>query len=467
MIKAITREFWFSAEKPGRELFTLSQATWTRAQPLVRAFYCALVFFACWNFDTSVERFDHVGLDPLWPLFWIKGVSLPIGIRAVLVLFVIGSLAAAWRPEKRAYRILAFLGVLESMALDNSFGKINNHLHLWTAVAFILIFLPSARTYRQPSPVSAAAAVRVFWGAQALILLTYTMSGIAKLLGAAVQLYRGDAHYLFSFDALARHISDRLLQTGERSLVGPWMIDHPYLSWPLLPAAVYLETFALWAAFRPTLHRTWGLSLIIMHIGIMLAMNITFSHSILLLALFFLASPFAMEKFSLEKWVGDLPLFGPFLVALRASGGFIRKDSETVLFYDGSCGLCSRWVTFVLRRRFPVDLRFATLQGEKYAALVTKHPALSTLDSLVVLRREGTEENVLIRSEAVFWLLARLPGWPRLTLPFNLIPMFFLDLGYRFVASIRHRLDQGRTVCAVVSEQHKHLFLESTEASNR
>jgi predicted DCC family thiol-disulfide oxidoreductase YuxK len=463
VIKALLDGFWFSAERPGRELFAKPREEWERAKPLIRAFYGALFFFACWNFDTSIERFDSMSLDPLWPLSWMGLTGAHAGIRMVVLLFVAGPLAAIWRPESRAFRFLAFLGVLEGMALDNSFGKINNHLHLWTSVAFLFLFLPGARDYRNPSPSARAAAVRVFWGAQALVLLTYTMSGIAKLLGAAVQIRRGDGHHLFSLDALARHVSERLLQTGEHSLVGGWLIDHVWLGPPLLLGAVYLETFALWAAFRPSLHRPWGLGLICMHLGIMLAMNITFSHSMLLLALLFLGSPFTAPAGSR---LGDWPLFGPFLRALRDAFGRPRAAAagtagvETLLFYDGSCGICNRWVAFLLGRRIPADLRFATLQGERYAALKSRHPCLGGIDSLVVHRRAGGGEDVLVRSEAVFWLLARLPGWPRLSLPFNLIPMALLDVGYRTVAALRHRFNRGRAACVMPTAAQRALFLE-------
>jgi predicted DCC family thiol-disulfide oxidoreductase YuxK len=463
MIKALLEEFWFSAERPGRELFAKPQEEWDRAKPVIRAFYGALFFFACWNFDTSIERFDAMSLDPLWPLAWIGWTGAPIGIRAVLLLFVAGPLAAIWRPENRAFRFFAFLGVLEGMALDNSFGKINNHLHLWTSVAFLFLFLPGTRAYGNPSPSSRAAAVRVFWGAQALVLLTYTMSGIAKLLGAAVQIHRGDAHHLFSVDALARHVSERLLQTGEHSLVGGWLIDHPWFGPPLLLGAAYLETFALWAAFRPSLHRPWALGLISMHLGIMLAMNITFSHSMLLLALLFLGTPFAAPTGSR---LGDWPLFGPFLRAVRDAFAHSARAAETTLFYDGACGICNRWVAFLLRRRIPADLRFATLQGERYASLKARHPCLGGIDSMVVHRRAADGEEVLVRSEAVFWLLARLPGWPRLTLPFNLIPMVLLDAGYRSVAAARHRLNRGRVACVIPTAEQRALFLERDDSAS-
>ena len=70
---------------------TQDEAALAICQPLIRCFYAALLFFACSNFNTSIERYDAWSLDPLWPLFWMH--ALPThrpGIHFVLF-FVFGS----------------------------------------------------------------------------------------------------------------------------------------------------------------------------------------------------------------------------------------------------------------------------------------------------------------------------------------------------------------------------------------
>ena len=61
-------------------------------------------------------------------------------------------------------------------------------------------------------------------------------------------------------------------------------------------ACVYLELFAFWAAFRPSLHRWWAAGLILFHVGVYLLMSIAFSQAVLLVGLLFLASPFRGEE---------------------------------------------------------------------------------------------------------------------------------------------------------------------------
>jgi predicted DCC family thiol-disulfide oxidoreductase YuxK len=466
MIKGLVRKFWAQTEWPGRDFFQQTDKEVARIFFIVRAFYCSLLFFACYGFVDALREYGSLSVDPLWPLIWMKWSGQGIGIPLVLLLSLFGSLAGAWKPDWRGSRILAFLGCLEGMALDNSFGKINNHLHLWTVVAFMLIFLPREKdALREPEVREGT--LRLFWGAQAFILLTYSMSGIAKLLGAVLQIARGDTHTLFQSDALARHVAERLMETSETSLLGPWIISHPTWGWLPFLGAVYLEVFALTAAFRPSLQRPWALGLVLMHIGIFLSMDVTFSNSILLLSLFFFASPFSARVFSIKQRIRDIPLFGPFLIGgwdafFRSSKkqDVSRSDAgQTLVFYDGACGICNRWIAFLLSRKLPPDLRFATLQGELYRTLKNRYPVLESADTLVIYRLESETESIRIRSEGVFWLLPQLPGWTRWTLVVNLIPMFVLNIGYRCVARLRHRL--GKNVeCPVIPETYRGYFLE-------
>jgi len=452
---------------PPRALFApegaAGAARLTRAYLLVRVFYAALLFFACQGFVESLGLAETLRMDPLWPLFWMRWTGQATGAPLAQLLFVLGPLLAAWKPESRIARLLAFLGCLTGMAFDNSFGKVGHHLHLWTMTSFLFVFLPREKE-AEASPALGEAALRIFWGAQAAMLLTYTLSGIAKLLGAAVQLRRHDAHTLFSSDSLARHVAERLMSTGEHSLLGDWIVNHPAWGGPFFLGAVYLETFALIAAFRPSLHRSWGLGLLLMHIGIFLSMNVTFSHSILLLCLLLLASPFSVNLRGSGPWpfrhtLRDLPLFGPFIATLLDLVVRPKPEARTTVYYDGECGICGRWVAFLLARRLPEDVRFARIGGPSYLALKARHAELEYADSVIVVRAEGDDEIVRLRSEAMFWLMPRLPGATRLLLLANLIPRCIANLGYRVASGLRHR--RGRaTQCPVWSEADRKRFLE-------
>ena len=104
-----------------------------------------------------------------------------------------------------------------------------------------------------------------------------------------------------------------------------------------------------------------------------------------------------------------------------------------LLFYDGDCGFCHRWVLFVLRRdpdgsRF----RFAPLGGEAWRAAGIGG---DVPDSLVLRTADG---RVLFRSGAVLEILERLGG-PRRTVgrAVGLLPRWLLDALYDGIARVR------------------------------
>ena len=115
--------------------------------------------------------------------------------------------------------------------------------------------------------------------------------------------------------ALGSHVALRLLQTQSRSALGPWIIHHPWLTWPGLPAAIYLELFSFWIAFRPALQRSWAAGLILFHLGTFFTMTITFPQSSFLLALLLFQSPFAP---------GDFPPWKTCFLQLPLAGGVLK-----------------------------------------------------------------------------------------------------------------------------------------------
>ncbi len=114
------------------------------------------------------------------------------------------------------------------------------------------------------------------------------------------------------------------------------------------------------------------------------------------------------------------------------------SDPDRV-FYDGTCGLCHGFVTFLLARdpdgsRF----RFAPLQGRTFAALVPESERAGLPDSVVVRTHDG---RLLIRSAGVAHALRRLGGlWSWVGTAIAIVPAFLADAVYDLVARARHRL---------------------------
>ena len=116
------------------------------------------------------------------------------------------------------------------------------------------------------------------------------------------------------------------------------------------------------------------------------------------------------------------------------------RDTLTpeIIFYDGRCGLCHRFVRFVLTRDQSEAFHFAPLESELFRARVPENNRVALPDSLVLLTTDGT---ILTRSEAVLHILRRLGGvWRLLASLIGAIPITGRDWLYDQIARIRHRL---------------------------
>jgi predicted DCC family thiol-disulfide oxidoreductase YuxK len=137
--------------------------------------------------------------------------------------------------------------------------------------------------------------------------------------------------------------------------------------------------------------------------------------------------------------------------------------SHPILLYDGVCGLCNRFVQFILRRDRNAVFRFASLQSVFAAAILARHGAsASALDTVyAVVNHELPDEYLLSRSDAAIFVLKQLPGmWQPLAFVMRLVPKFLLDAAYNVVARNRYRLFGRFEVCAVPSEQDRSRFLD-------
>ncbi len=137
---------------------------------------------------------------------------------------------------------------------------------------------------------------------------------------------------------------------------------------------------------------------------------------------------------------------------------------ELVIFFDGLCIWCSRWVDFCLKNDEGQRLRFATKQGKTFAQLVQQRPELGEVGSVVVW---GGEDEIWIKSEATAKILAQLPGalgWMgRMQLAaYRIVPptRWLADFIYGIIARNRYRWFGKRDACRVPTEAERARFLE-------
>jgi hypothetical protein len=306
---------FFRPEGGGSPALLLSRERFAAARALVGAFYGVLLFFAALDLFSWPTYLAATELAPRWPVFWLRFVDARTGIAAILWLQLAGGLLGVTLSRYRWARIAVFVSLLEVLALDFSFGAVNHGDHLGVLVAFVLIFLPAG--WHGPGPEGRSvrvATLEIFSGVQALILLTYSMAGMWKAGGVLEQWVRGEWVTYLHPHGLARQVAAKMIEDDAPSLLGPWLVEHPWAGWLPGILTIYLELFALWVVARPSLHRAWGLGLALFHLLSHLTLGVGFPQNVLWLVLFLGLSPFRPPLGSRPPdWrqaVADLPLLG-------------------------------------------------------------------------------------------------------------------------------------------------------------
>ncbi len=133
-----------------------------------------------------------------------------------------------------------------------------------------------------------------------------------------------------------------------------------------------------------------------------------------------------------------------------------------ILLYDGVCGLCNRFVQFILRRDRDAIFRFASLQSALAARILARHGANPTdLDTVYVVVHERRDEYLLSRSDAVVFVLKQLGSlWRAVASLLHLLPRFLRDPAYNAVARHRYRIFGRFDVCLLPSDKDQSRFLD-------
>lgn len=299
---------------PSLESFAKEERPLEKAKNIVRYLYYFLalksttMLFAGDTYFGASENFS-----PVWSTLWVNLLSPADAITIIQFFFLASAFIGSFFYWNRIARIIAFLGVFELHALLSSFGiEVDHAWYPWLFVTFFLIFLPDTRAQTRHSLEGRKKFLLVFLAVQASVFFTYSMSGFGKIYGAINQIIDGGIH-AFAPEALALHVAHWLASTDSVSLLGPFIIDHPWFGWPLFVGTIYLQFFALWILFKPSLHKLWAAGLVFSHIGIYVIMGLTYLSSAPLLILLFFDSPFHKPGTSWRKILLDLPIFGSLL----------------------------------------------------------------------------------------------------------------------------------------------------------
>lgn len=141
----------------------------------------------------------------------------------------------------------------------------------------------------------------------------------------------------------------------------------------------------------------------------------------------------------------------------------MSDGSPHIVFFDGVCGLCDRFVRFVITRDHQARFRFAPLQGRLAAReLPPRGGRPEDLDTVYVLTSDGV---LLRRSRAVFFVLRSLGGFWRALSLLRVLPAFLTDAGYDVVARLRYRVFGRYDACRLPTAAERARVLD--EQSDR
>jgi predicted DCC family thiol-disulfide oxidoreductase YuxK len=139
-----------------------------------------------------------------------------------------------------------------------------------------------------------------------------------------------------------------------------------------------------------------------------------------------------------------------------APGSVADTAGSKLVLYDGTCGLCSKSVRWILRHERDHELQFAPLQGPTAAALRERFPTIPA-DVETVVFVDG--DRVHLRSKAFVHLGKHLRAPWRWIRALRWVPAFLFDLGYRVVAKMRYRIWGRVDACELPSPAERARFL--------
>jgi len=133
-------------------------------------------------------------------------------------------------------------------------------------------------------------------------------------------------------------------------------------------------------------------------------------------------------------------------------GGSLNENP--ILFFDGVCGLCDRFVKFMMKKDKGRLFRFATLQGQTAQRILGDRP--KEIKTIILFQ----DQKVYEQSEAILLAVSRLGGIWSLAKILFIFPAFIRDFVYQRVANNRYKIFGHLDSCRIPTEEEKPYFLD-------
>lgn len=255
----------------------------------------------------------------------------------------------------------------------------------------------------------------IFIGAWVLMSVGYTISGIDKFQSPSWR--NGTAIYHLLENPLARDwwLREFILQLPEQIIkLNTWVV-------------LSLEIFFLPLVLLKFTRKWIWLAMIGMHIGILMIVDFAdLTFGVLMIHWFTFDG----------RWLKSKP---------KQSG---------IVFFDGICGLCNKFIDFLLSEDKNDTLTYAPLQGDTAKMKLSKDE-LENVNTIIY-----QEENKTYKlSDAILKILGSLGGIWKLVIIFRIIPKFIRDKLYKYVASNRYKWFGKKETCRIPTPEERSKIL--------
>lgn len=126
-----------------------------------------------------------------------------------------------------------------------------------------------------------------------------------------------------------------------------------------------------------------------------------------------------------------------------------------IILFDGICNYCNNAVNFSIKWNKNKNLRFATLQSEFAKETLARYNIHSYPDSIVLIENE----TVCFFSTAVLKIAKHLAFPISLLSVFLIVPPFFRNAVYKWIAKNRYHWFGKRETCMIPDSETKKFFV--------
>lgn len=132
------------------------------------------------------------------------------------------------------------------------------------------------------------------------------------------------------------------------------------------------------------------------------------------------------------------------------------NEKHKIILFDGVCNLCNGAVTYIIKHDKKNVFKFAALQSEIGKQLVAKFNIdTEKVDSIILIDDEKHYE----KSSAALHITKNLSGAYPLLFGFMIVPKFFRNAVYDYIARNRYKWFGKKESCMIPTKELKAKFL--------